>query len=102
MRCVFLSHYVCLFVIFINFATELCQYLSFHAHAIELLLIFTVDQLEPVHDITVLFLSNNKLLVGEFETYQLFVYSREGHRLFNFTISGSLMDASWTPKGYIV
>ena len=63
---------------------------------------FSVNQFANVHGVTILSLSKNNVLVGEFDFHLLLIYSSEGHYLSNITISGKLMDASWTPKGYIV
>ena len=45
---------------------------------------------------------NDKLLISQLESSELFVYSREGYHLYNVSINGTLFDALWTHRGNIV
>ena len=69
----------------------------------QLLLSFTVDQLNCVQTLSVF---NEKILVGSGydDVFQLFIYSREGLHLSTPVIKNrdKLNDATWTPRGNIV
>ena len=69
----------------------------------QLLFTFTVIQAigKSIHILSVL---NDKLLVGNYERIQLFIYSSQGHHVSTIkTISSTrLYDASWTPRGNII
>ena len=69
----------------------------------QLLLNFTVDQLKDWH-VDILSVFNDKLLVNGYGRSQLFIYSREGRYLSTITTNDydKLLDATWTPHGYIV
>ena len=70
----------------------------------QLLLNFTVKQVENEY-IDILSVFSDKLLVSRRKFLPvLFTYSREGNCLTNFTTKGNdqLLDAAWTPQGNIV
>ena len=64
---------------------------------------FIASQLQH-YSVGILSAFNNTLLIGRTSFSQLFIYSSEGHHVSTITteFNDTLMDATWTPRGYIV